>query len=312
MKKAENLKPGDSITVDGVRFVVKDNVPLLNGQVGIIFEDIPATEKNIAAFRKLQQDTAGIGILPPVDQGYEGWRKRNPYARAMMTKVCREVSDSLKEELKEAAVMDGRPWMEAAVEWGGRLRPYMEPGWVYLYQMFTSTFVQFPDKATAEEFVTWAGQNIDHWAYDPVAVIDTNNPEVCKEWAGSMKPEENYKDSALHKKVNLEFGRLEQGASIPASMLRPPESEHKEAHEASSWWVRSPDPNYKKPEDEAPTEVVVVVEDGRVTEVYATSKSISVTVLDMDTTDADEMTSLEEQKKDLQARIDAGELHDIL
>lgn len=59
-------------------------------------------------------------------------------------------------------------------------------------------------------------------------------------------------------------------------------------------------------------EVVVVVEDGRVAEVYATSKSVDVTVLDMDTTDVDEMASLEEQRKELQARNDAGELHDVL
>ncbi len=68
----------------------------------------------------------------------------------------------------------------------------------------------------------------------------------------------------------------------------------------------------KKSEVEASVEVIVVVEDGRVSEVYSTAKNVDVSVLDMDTTDVDEMTSLMEEQKELKARIEAGELYDIL
>lgn len=295
-KEAKDLEKGDSITVDGVRFVVKDKVLLLGGQVGLIFEDMPATDENVAAFRKLQEKTAGTGILAPVGPGCQGWQ----YSRA------REITRSLED--RKMSELEWRPWMQVATEWGGELCPHMVAGGVYLYQMFSTTFVRFPDKEAAEAFENWAGEHLPYWGYDPVVTLDTNDPEVCEMWAEHIKPEQNYQDSAAHKKINLEFGQLENGVIIPASFEQMDGVDHREMHEAGKWWIRTPDPRYKEPKE---SEVIIVVERGMVTDVYASDKKISVAVLDTDTDDADRYEEIEEERKSLQARIDAGELHNV-
>ena len=147
-----------------------------------------------------------------------------------------------------------------------------------------------------------------YWGYDPVVTLDTNDPEVCEMWAEHIKPEQNYQDSAAHKKINLEFGQLENGVIIPASFEQMDGVDHREMHEAGKWWIRTPDPRYKEPKE---SEVIIVVERGMVTDVYASDKKISVAVLDTDTDDADRYEEIEEERKSLQARIDAGELHNV-
>lgn len=296
-KRAEDLEKGDSITVDGVRFVVKDKVLLLGGQVGLIFEDMPATDENVAAFRKLQEQTAGTGILAPVGPGCKGWQ----YSRA------REITRSWAN--RKMSELEWRPWMQVATEWGGELCPHMVAGGVYLYQMFSTTFVRFPDKEAAEDFKNWAGEHLPYWGYDPVVTLDTNDPEVCEMWAEHIKPEQNYQDSAAHKEINLKFGQLENGVIIPASVESMTEVDHGRMHEASKWWLRSPDPHHKELEG---SEVIILVEDGMVTGVYSTKESTSVSILDMDTTDAERRKELDEEREALRVRIDAGELYDVM
>lgn len=53
MKKVGELEPGDAIIQDGVRFTVKVIANLPNGKTTILFEDMPATEENMAAYGKL-------------------------------------------------------------------------------------------------------------------------------------------------------------------------------------------------------------------------------------------------------------------
>lgn len=58
-------------------------------------------------------------------------------------------------------------------------------------------------------------------------------------------------------------------------------------------------------------DVVVLVEDGRVQGVYSSDEKTSVSVLDMDTDQPEVYEELEKEREALQARIDAGELHDV-
>lgn len=52
-KKVSELVRGDVIVQDGVRFVVKETENLPNGKTAILFEDMPTTEENMAAYGKL-------------------------------------------------------------------------------------------------------------------------------------------------------------------------------------------------------------------------------------------------------------------
>lgn len=58
-------------------------------------------------------------------------------------------------------------------------------------------------------------------------------------------------------------------------------------------------------------EVVILVERGVVTGVYASNEKLSVEVLDTDTDDGERALEVEEERRELQRRIDAGELHDV-
>lgn len=58
-------------------------------------------------------------------------------------------------------------------------------------------------------------------------------------------------------------------------------------------------------------EAVILVEQGIVTGVYASNEKLSVEVLDTDTDDGERALEVEEERRELQRRIDAGELHDV-
>lgn len=81
-----------------------------------------------------------------------------------------------------AYVVEIRGWHPIAVERGAILRPYMQRGKVYLFQMYTTCFVEFENMETALEFRKYADENIPYWNYEPVATIDTNDPEVVERW----------------------------------------------------------------------------------------------------------------------------------
>ncbi len=59
-------------------------------------------------------------------------------------------------------------------------------------------------------------------------------------------------------------------------------------------------------------EIVILVHGGMVTDVYGSDPSVSVSVLDDDTDDADRMEDIDQEKRELQKRIDDGELVAIL
>lgn len=58
--------------------------------------------------------------------------------------------------------------------------------------------------------------------------------------------------------------------------------------------------------------VVIVVEDGRVAEIYASEKDgIIVDVIDTDTDNADREAEIREEIRELERAVAAGELHQI-
>ena len=83
--------------------------------------------------------------------------------------------------------MEGRSWHKAAAERGAKLRPDMQRGKVYLYQLYTTCFVEFDTMEQARAFRQYANENLDYWDYDPVATIDTNDPEDVQHWKKFME-----------------------------------------------------------------------------------------------------------------------------
>lgn len=194
-------------------------------------------------------------------------------------------------------MMEGRIWMNAAMAWGARLCPKMRLGGVYLYELYTTTFVHFACKEAAEAFVEWAKTNIDHWGYDPVALIDTNDPEARERWADHIEKPKTYQESILHGMVQ----ELENGVTfLPSS------HELKNADGQEKWWLRSPVLGRRR------HKVVIVVEGGRVTEIYASEKDgIIADVIDTDTDDADREAEIREEIQELERAVAAGELYRI-
>lgn len=280
MRKVKNLKPGDVITQDGISFVVHTVALFGENQVSIAFKDMPGTIENVNAFRKLFNSLMRDADCGAVAMGQPGWH---------MTKI-REVAGR--------GFMEGRQWMRiATAKWGAILCPYMVPGQVYLHEIHTTTFVLFTNKECAESFEAWAKENIPYWGYDPVALLDTSDPEVREQWACHMKTPKTHQET-------VSDGMIQEAES--GAMFLPPSHETKTADGPTQWWVRSANPAHGKT-----SEVVAVVEGGRVTSMYSTEKGVSASVIDADTLDTDQMAEIEQEKEELQRRILNGELFEV-
>lgn len=83
--------------------------------------------------------------------------------------------------------MEGSGWHKVAAERGAKLRPDMQRGKVYLYQLYTTCFVEFDTLEQARAFRQYANENLKYWDYDPVATIDTNDPEEVQGWKEFME-----------------------------------------------------------------------------------------------------------------------------
>lgn len=53
MKRVSDLKRGDVVVAGGVEFVVKAAVNMSNGKTFLMFQDVPATPENMAAYGEL-------------------------------------------------------------------------------------------------------------------------------------------------------------------------------------------------------------------------------------------------------------------
>ena len=84
-------------------------------------------------------------------------------------------------------MMEIRGWHPVAAERGAILRPYMQRGKVYLYQMYTTCFVEFENMEAALAFRKYADENLPYWDYEPVTTLDTSDPEVIERWKVHME-----------------------------------------------------------------------------------------------------------------------------
>lgn len=295
MKRVEDLKPGDVLVQDGVTFTVKGTAPLPDGQTAVYFEDMPANEEVTAAFRKLTEVTGGTGLLPPVKMEQKGWKDSK-----LRQVLAQEFEKSMGSNQKEGNWMEARSWMFFATARGAVLRGNMIPDKAYLYELNTETFVQFDSKECAEAFIEWARTHIDHWGHDPIALLDTSDPEVRERWAGHMAKQETGSDKIM---IPSEF---EMGVGADQGHQKETFAPGEMQLGSMRWWRRTPMRKGKM------AEVIVVVEGGMVSDVFSNVENIMVSVLDTDTDDAERESEINEEKAELQARIDAGELKSIL
>ena len=59
--------------------------------------------------------------------------------------------------------MECRDWHDEARKKGAILRPDMQKGKVYLYQLFTTCFVEFETKEAADAFRKYADSCLSYW-----------------------------------------------------------------------------------------------------------------------------------------------------
>ena len=60
----------------------------------------------------------------------------------------------------------------------------MKPGKVYMYQLYNEHFEEFGTLEEAKAFQSYADKNIPYWDFDPVRIIDLNNPETVMKYRG--------------------------------------------------------------------------------------------------------------------------------
>lgn len=85
--------------------------------------------------------------------------------------------------------MEGPSWyQEAQDRFHAGIVGKMQRGKAYLYQLYTTCFLEFDTLEEAEACYEWAEENILYFGYDPVSVIDTSNPEHVKRWKDFIAP----------------------------------------------------------------------------------------------------------------------------
>lgn len=79
--------------------------------------------------------------------------------------------------------MEGPSWYgEARDKFDARIVGEMVLGKAYLYQLFTTCFLEFSSFGEAKKCYDWGVDNVDYFGYDPVAIIDTSNPDHVERW----------------------------------------------------------------------------------------------------------------------------------
>lgn len=85
--------------------------------------------------------------------------------------------------------MEGPSWyQEAREKFQAGIVGKMQRGKAYLYQLYTTCFLEFNTLEEAKACYTWAEENVLYFGYDPVSVIDTSNPEHIKRWKDFIAP----------------------------------------------------------------------------------------------------------------------------
>lgn len=83
--------------------------------------------------------------------------------------------------------MEVDTWQLVAEKRGAKIRENLRLGKYYLYQMFTTCFVEFDTLGQLTEFRCYADKNIPYWDYDGITVINTNNPYHISAWENFIK-----------------------------------------------------------------------------------------------------------------------------
>lgn len=78
--------------------------------------------------------------------------------------------------------MEVSNWHLTAQKKGAKLKPYMQLGNWYIYQLYTSCFVEFDTLDKLLDFRRYADKNIPYWDYDPVCIINTNDSKDIEYW----------------------------------------------------------------------------------------------------------------------------------
>lgn len=87
-------------------------------------------------------------------------------------------------------ILEGRKWHQVAKENGYPLRGAMQRGKVYLYQIYTTIFVEFDTVEAAEDFRKSLDCTFPYWDYDPLATLDTNKAETAERWSNFIVEDE--------------------------------------------------------------------------------------------------------------------------
>lgn len=84
--------------------------------------------------------------------------------------------------------MEGPSWYgKARDKFGARIVGKMVLDKAYLYQMYTTCFLEFNSFDKAKECYDWGEANVDYFGYDPVAIIDTSNPDHVDRWKNFLE-----------------------------------------------------------------------------------------------------------------------------
>lgn len=85
--------------------------------------------------------------------------------------------------------MEGPSWyQEAREKFQAGIVGKMQRGKAYLYQLYTTCFLEFDTLEEAKACYTWAEEHVEYFGCDPVSVIDTRNPEHVKSWKDFIAP----------------------------------------------------------------------------------------------------------------------------
>lgn len=71
-------------------------------------------------------------------------------------------------------MLEGRSWMDIAInKFGAKIleEPRQEEGYFYIYQVFTTCFVEFKNLNTLKECIKYLDNNDKYWNYDPYTIL---------------------------------------------------------------------------------------------------------------------------------------------
>ena len=79
--------------------------------------------------------------------------------------------------------LEGRGWMENVFKNFDAIPVgKMKRNKYYLYQLYTTLFIEFKTIEELENCKKWLNENDEYWNYDPVATLDTSDDDVIKRW----------------------------------------------------------------------------------------------------------------------------------